>query len=114
MAFLSKILAALLLTPIALLAVMLFRAEVLFPRSGVDGACNSTHKPIAGDEIVHRFSKALTFQTITRGLRNYDGQPRLEFARFLAQSKLTFKFSAVNHFSPQQAFPPFTHHRLLP
>lgn len=88
MALFGKILAALLLTPIVLLAVMVFRAEVYFPRPGNDDTCNATHTPIAGDELVQRFSSALKIKTVTRGLGDYDGEPRIEFAQFLRKSML--------------------------
>lgn len=85
-----KLVGFLLLAPVLLVGILFFRAEVYFPRSAVDAPCNVSHTPIAGDEIVQRFAKALTIQTITRGNQDYDGAPRLQFARFLATSKLPF------------------------
>lgn len=106
-----KIVGFLLLAPVLLLAILFFRAEVYFPKTAGDAPCNATHTPIAGDQIVHRFAKALTIQTITRGNQDYDGAPRLQFARFLATSK-NFHFGAIFlvHIClfPKQTFPPFT------
>lgn len=85
-----KVVGLLLLAPVLLLGILFFRAEVYFPRRAVESPCNVTHTPIGGDQIVQRFAKALTIATITRGNRDYDGEPRLHFARFLASSKLLF------------------------
>lgn len=82
-----QIVGCLLLVPALLLAILFLRSELYFPREIVDDVCNVSHASISGDQIVERFSKALTIQTITRGTQDYDGEPRREFARFLAKSK---------------------------
>lgn len=84
---LSRIIFLLLVTLAALLGVMVFRAEVYFPYPSHIEECNQTHEPIAGQQLVDRFTQALRIKTITRQNRDYDGEPLQEFALFLSASK---------------------------
>lgn len=87
MASRGKIVATLVLSPFLLLAVMLFRAEVYYPKPNLDDQCGQIHTPIAGQDIVDRFAEALTIKTITLDQQNYDAESRVQFAAFLRKSK---------------------------
>ena len=79
---------ALVLVSIASLGlIMLFRAEVYFPKVAPVEWCNQSHTPIEGQEMVERFQKALRFKTITSGPSNYDRLELKRYGDFLKKSK---------------------------
>ena len=78
-------------TLLALVAVLLFHAEVHFPYPSNEDKCEHIHEPISFPELVDRFSQALRIKTITRDHHDYDGEPLREFANFLQTSKYKCK-----------------------
>lgn len=71
-----------------LFGVLVFRAEVYFPRPSLEESCHEIHTPISGDDIVERFRAALRFKTVTFDVQDYAKDELKKFAAFLEKSNL--------------------------